>query len=148
MDQVTPTPIEARAALAEAGSHAAAMRRTDGQLVRILLALASTYLLVAVVMGLFPHGGSVFAGLALAVIVVGGLTAMLVMFWRIRAYSRNGILRFSLAAAAFTWWNAVVVGVSSWSGWWSQHQPATHFSVSALVAVVPLIVAAWLIGRR
>ena len=148
VQEVTPTAEQARAAVAEAGNQAARVRRTDKQFSRILYGVASLYLLVAILMGLFPHGGSPLVALAVMAIVFGGLAGTLVLFWRIRAYSRTGALKFTWAAAAFCWWNAAVVGASGVTGWWGPHQPATHFSVSALVAVIPLIVAAWLIGRR
>jgi hypothetical protein len=38
--------------------------------------------------------------------------------------------------------------VSIASGWWGPPQPGVHFGGSVVVAVIPLLVAAWLIGRR
>jgi len=70
------------------------------------------------------------------------------MITRLRAYSRVGVLWFTVATAAFTWWNAIVCGVSIATGWWGSQQPSYHFGVSVLVGVIPLFVAAWLIGRR
>ena len=148
MTDATPTAGEAQAALAEAGHQASGVRRTDKQYARVLLLLAGMYLSVAVIMALYPRGGSRLAGIAVLVIFVGGFAACLFLLLRMRAFSRTGPLWFAWAAAGFTWWNAAVCGVSVVTGWWGFHQPATHFSVSALVAVIPLIVGAWLIGRR
>ena len=148
MDEAPPTADEARTALAEAGNQATGLRRTDKQFGRILLVLAGMYLAAAAIMALFPHGGSRLAGIALIVVFVGGLAGCLFAFLRMRAFSRMGPLSFTWAVAGFTWWNTAVIGVSVVSGWWGPHQPATHFSVSALVAVIPLIAASWLIGRR
>jgi hypothetical protein len=82
--------------------------------------------------------------LVLLAVLVGGIGRM----WRMRAFSRTGPRNFALAAAAFTWWNAAVVGVSVASGWWAPRQLSFHFTVSAAVAAIPLLVAAFLIGRR
>jgi len=53
-----------------------------------------------------------------------------------------------VAVAAFNIWNATVAGISIAMGYWASTQPTYHFGVSVLVAVIPLIVAAYLIGRR
>jgi hypothetical protein len=145
MDDVTP--LEARAALVDANERAAQVRGTDTQFRLILLILAGIDLVAALLMGLFPHGGSIFAGITLLAVFAGGLLAGLILLLRARAYSRRGILFFTWSCAAFTWWNAAVVGVSVASGWWAPHQPATHFSASAVIAAIPLLVAAWLVGR-
>jgi hypothetical protein len=141
------TPQEARAALADAGNQAARLRRSDRQFRSILLGLAATYVVGALLVGLYPKGGSRFAGIALIVILVGGFIGMLYLLLRIRAYSRRGILWFTWSAAAFSFWNAAVIGVSEVTRWWGPHQPGTHFTVSAIIAAIPLVVAAWLIGR-
>ena len=148
MSQANPTSEEARIALAEASGRAAGVRRTDKQFRWILLALAAVYLAGSAIVALFPHGGSRLAGIALVGTFAGGLVGIFVLFWRMRAFSRTGPVWFAWAAAGFTWWNAAVCGVSLVTGWWGPHQPGTHFSVSALVAVLPLLAAAWLIGRR
>ena len=145
MDDVTP--LEARAALGDANERAAQVRGTDTQFRLILLVLAGIDLAAALLMGLFPEGRSPLAGITLLGVFVGGLLAGLVLLWRVRAYSRRGLRFFTWSCAAFTWWNAAVMGMSVVSGWWGPHQPGTHFSVSAIIAAIPLLVAAWLVGR-
>jgi hypothetical protein len=145
MDDVTPQ--EARAALGDANERAAQVRETDSQFRLILLVLAGVDLTAALIIGLFPQGRSPLAGITLLVVFVGGLVVGLVILLRARAYSRRGLLFFTWACAGFTWWNAAVVGVSVVTGWWGPHQAATHFSASAVIASIPLLVAAWLVGR-
>lgn len=50
--------------------------------------------------------------------------------------------------SVFNLWNASVTGVSIGTRWWASTQPSYHFGVSEMVGVIPLLVAAWLIGRR
>jgi hypothetical protein len=148
MLQEGPTAESARAALQEARSRATAIHRTDKQFGGILFAIAAVYLIAALVVVWFPGGASPWGLVVFIGIVVGGLAGSLFMLWRIRAYSRRGALKFTMAVAAFTWWNAAVAGASIATGWWAPHQPATHFAVSALVAVAPLLVAGFLVFRR
>lgn len=146
---VTPTPRQAQVALAEAAGHAAAIRRTDRQLGTILLGLATVYVALGVVVGLSPaEGGSRVALAAFLVLTLFAVVGFVALFWRIRAYSRAGIRQFMLACAAFTFWNALVAGVSSATRWWAADQPAGHFTASAVVAAIPLVVAAWLLVRN
>lgn len=145
----SPTPHEARAALAEAAGQAARIRRTDRQFAIILLALAAAYVALGVVVGLSPvHGGAPFALVAFVVFLLCAPAGLLALFWRIRAYSRTGIQWFTVSCAAFTFWNALVAGVSAATHWWASDQPAGHFSVSAAVAAAPLVVAAWLLTMK
>ncbi len=144
-----PTPQEAQVALAQAAGHAAAIRRTDRQLGTILLGLAAAYVALGIVIGLSPaKGGSAFALAAFLVFMVCAAVGFVALFWRIRAYSRTGIRWFTVACAAFTFWNGLVAGVSSATHWWAADQPAGHFTVSAIVAAIPLVVAAWLLTRK
>jgi hypothetical protein len=145
MDDVTPQ--EARAALGDAKKLAAQVRETDNLFRVILLVLAGVDLTAALLMGLVPEGRSPIAAITLLIVFVGGLVAGVILLVRARAYSRRGLLFFTWTCAGFTWWNAAVIAVSVATGWWGPHQPATHFSVSATIAAVPLLVAAWLIGR-
>lgn len=141
------TPQEARVALADARNQAAGVHRSDKQFRFVLLGIAAIYVVAAVLVGLFPRGGSRFAGVALIVSFVAGSVGTLLLLLRIRAYSRRGILWFTWSAVLFTIWNSAVVGVSITSGWWGPHQSGIHFSISVIVAVIPLLVAAWLVGR-
>lgn len=142
-----PTPQAAQADLAEADARARKIRRSDSQFRFVLVALAATYLALGIVVGLRPRGGP-YAGPAVLAIFVCGIAAMVVIFRRVRAYSKAGVLRFSLACSAFTVWNALVLGGSFVTGWLGPHQPGGHFTVMTAVASMPLVVAAWLLGRR
>ena len=147
MNDVAPTPEEARSALAEAESRAAGVRRSDSQLRFILLAVAAMYVAIGVIVGRYPHGGH-FAGPAVLTIFAAAVAATAVLGWRIRAYSKPGMLRFTLYLSAFTIWNSVVVAVSLAGGWIAPHQPGWHFTITAAVASISLVVAAWLLARR
>lgn len=148
-EPAAPTPQEARAALAEASNQATRVRESDHQFRWILLGLAAAYLLVGGVVSASPsHRGGSFAGLAFLVIMLGSLVGGILFISRIRAYSRAGILWFAVAGGAFNVWNAIVCAVSILTGWWGPNQPSYHFGVSAAVCVIPLLIAAWLIGRR
>jgi hypothetical protein len=144
----THTPQKAQAALAEAALRATRVRSADAQYRPILLVIAAMCLAAGVLVGMFPRGGSRFAGVALIVIFVGGLAGTLALLLRIPVYSRWGPARFAWSCAAFTIWNAAVVGVSIATGWWGPHQPGIHFTVSAAVDATPLLLAAWQIGKR
>lgn len=141
------TPQEARAALADAGNQATGVRSTDKQYRPILLGIAAMYLGCALLVSLFPHGGSRFAGIALLVIFFGGLAGTLFLLLRIRAHSRRGIRWFTVSAFGFTLWNTAVIGASIASGWWGPHESGIHFFGTAIIGALPLVVAAWLVGR-
>ena len=141
------TPEEARAALADAGNQATGLHRTDKQFRAILLWVAGMYLAIAVLAGFFPRGGWPLVGAGVLAILFGGFGVTLLMLWRIRAYSRRGLQWFTRSAAAFTLWNIAVVGVSHLSGWWGPQTSEFHFLISAAISVLPLLVAAWLVGR-
>lgn len=141
------TPEEARVALADAGNQATGVRRTDTQYRPILLAIAAMYLGGSLIVSLFPHGGSRFAGIALLVILFGGLAGTLFLLLRIRAYTRRGLRLFTWSAFGFAFWNAAVVWGSIATHWWEPHQASSHIFGTAIVGVLPLLVAAWLVGR-
>ena len=130
----------------EADRATARIRRTDKQFGAILLGIAAAYLAIGVLVGLAPAVRG-FASVAIPVILVGALGGGVILLLRIRAYSRTGILQFSLSCAAFSFWNATVAGVSSATRWWAPNQPPSHFTVSAFVAAMPLVAAAWLVSR-
>jgi hypothetical protein len=144
----TPTPDSARAALAEVDRRASEVDREGSQYRLILLAIAALYIGAGVVVGFYPRGGSVIASVALLVLFGCAIFISLAVFWQVRAYSRASTRRFVIACVVFTFWSAAVTGVSSSTGWWGPHQPGTHFTVSAAVSSIPFLVAAWLLGRR
>jgi hypothetical protein len=127
---------------------ASRVRRADHLFRWILLVIAAMYIAVAVVMSIAGRRGGPTAALALLVIVLAAFAAFVWLGIRIRAYSRAGILWYVWAIAAFNIWNAVLVGVSIGTGFWASTQPVYHFGVTVLAGVIPLIVAAYLIGRR
>ena len=145
---MTPTTEEARAALTEAGSLATAVRRADGQLRWILIVVAATYILVAAVLSSLPLRGSGLGDVVLLAFGLFGVAAIIVVGVRIRAYSRAGIYWYFGGMVVFNVWNGIVSGVSIATGFWSTTQPNSDLLVSVLVAVIPLIAAAWLMGRR
>ena len=110
--------------------------------------IADLYLAVAVVMSVAGRRGGPIAGLALLAFVLAAVIALVWLGLQLRAFSRAGILWYLWAIAAFNIWNAILVGVSIGTGFWASTQPTYHFGVTVLVAVIPLIVAAYLIGRR
>jgi hypothetical protein len=145
-----PTPQEAQAALTEADSQGARVRRADRQLAWMLLAVAAVWLAVGGVISTLPdprRGGPV-AGLGIVAIGIVGVVGLVVVGLRIRAYSRTGILLYFAGITVFNIWNAVVTGMSTLTHWWASSQPSYHFGLSAAVAVIPLLIAAWLIWRR
>jgi hypothetical protein len=150
VSEPAPTPLEAQAALVEANSQAARVRRADHQLGWMLLGIAAVYLAAAGVISTLPdlrRGGPV-AGLAIVAILIVGSVVFIVVGLRIRAYSRTGILLYFGGVTVFNVWNAIVAGVSIGTRWWARTQPSYHFGLSELVGAIPLLVAAWLIGRR
>jgi hypothetical protein len=150
MSESAPTPHEAQAALIEASSQAARVRRSDLQLAWMLLGIVAVYLAAGGVISTLPslrRGGPV-VGLAILAIVIVGVVGMIIVGLRIRAYSRTGILLYFGGVAVFNIWNAIVTSVSIFTGWWALTQPSYHFGISELVGAVPLLIAAWLIGRR
>jgi hypothetical protein len=148
MNDSTPTPEQARAALAEVHSRSAEVARSGSRYRFILLALAAANIGLGVVVGLNGRGGSVIADIAILVLFGGAIAVAVYVFWRVRAYSKASQARFAVSAFAFCLWNVAVAGVSSWSGWWGPQQPSAHFTASAAVASIPLLVTALLLGRR
>jgi len=147
VSDTTPTPEQARAALIEADVRTYGVRRSDSQFRFNLLALAAMYLALGVVVGISPHGGPI-AGKAVLGIFGGGIVLTILLFRRVRAWSKPGVLRFAVFCFAFTIWNMAVIVVSQVSRWWAPHQPGWHFTVTVAVASIPLLVAAWLLAPR
>ncbi|MDQ6919102.1 MAG: hypothetical protein M3Z98_07055 [Candidatus Dormibacteraeota bacterium] len=123
------------------------MRRSDARFRYILLALALMYLALGVVVGASPHGGPP-AGPAVLGIFAAGIVLSILVLQRVRAWSRSGVRRFALACSAFTVWNMAVVAVSQVVGWWGPLQPGWHFTVSAAIASIPLLVLVWWLTPR
>jgi hypothetical protein len=150
VSESAPTPREAESALAEANRQVGRVRHADHQLGWILLGIAATYVAVGALMSTLPdprRAGPVVGPAILAVMFVG-LVGLVLVFLRIRAYSRAGILLYFAGIGAFGLWNGIVVGVSIAARWWALTQPSYHFGVSVVLAVIPLLVASWLILRR
>jgi hypothetical protein len=142
-----PTKRDAEAALAEAARHAAWLRRTDDRYRLVLLALAAVYVAMALLVLVPPMGPpGLDVRLAVPAVLACGLVASVVALARMRARGRRGEAWFGGSIAAFSIWNAVVISISSASGWWGHGTPAVHFTVSAVVAVVPLVAGAALMG--
>jgi hypothetical protein len=148
MNEISPSPDDARASLREADSRAATVRRADSQFRSILLLITAMYLVIAALLSANPRGGNVLLGDGVIATFVVGTIGGLYLIWRMRAWSRTGIGWFVGSVAAFLVWNGGVIWVSVATGWWGVHSPGVHFGGSAMVAVVPLIIAAWLLGRR
>lgn len=147
MAEITPTPQDARASLDEAAKQAAGLRRADSAFRPILLALAATYLALAVLLSINPRGGNVLIGDGVLITYAAGVAVTFYLAWRIRAWSRVGTVWLVASTLGFTLWNLAVIWASIASGWWGPHQPGLHFGASALVAVIPLLVGAWRLGR-
>ena len=114
MSEADPTPHEAQAALAEANTQAARVRRSDHQLALMLLGIVAVYLAAGAVISTLPslRRGGPIVGLAVLAIVIVGVVGMIYVGVRIRAYSRAGIYLYFGGVAAFNVWNAIVTGVS------------------------------------
>jgi cell division protein FtsW (lipid II flippase) len=150
VSESVPTPDEARSALAKADGQAIRVRRADRQLAWMLLGIAAIYLAVGAVISTLqdPRRGGPVVGLAIVTIVIVGAVGFIFVGLRIRAYSRGAILLYFGGVIAFNFWNGFVSGVSIVTRWWASTEPGYHFGLSAAVAVIPLLVAAWLIWRR
>jgi cell division protein FtsW (lipid II flippase) len=149
VSEPAPTPQEAQAALAEASTQAARVRRADQQFRWFLLGIAAAYVGGSAIISTSPRpGGSAVAWTALLVFLTGFVIAFIALGLRIRAYSRKGFISFLGAFAVFMIWDTIVNGVSLGSRFWSPLEPSYHLVISESVGVIPLIIAAWLIGRR
>jgi hypothetical protein len=139
-----PTPQEAQAGLAEASNQTARVRRADHQLRWVVIAFAAAYLAQESTFNWWRSN----TGL-LGLVVVGG-SGCVVLIWlalRIRAYSRFAIGVASTTLVVFFVWNLAVRGVAFATGLAGPQQPV-QATVTDAIGVIPLIVGAWLIGRR
>ncbi len=142
------TAEQARAALQEAGMRAAQVLRNDRQLAWMLFVVAAVYLGAGAVMSFSPHHGRTYAGVTVVLMLAAAIVAGVVIGIRIHAYSRTGMLWYFSSIIAFNLLNAAVASVSILTRFWAADQPSYHFGLSVLVGVIPLVLGAWLIGRR
>ena len=112
MADVTPTPQDARASLDEAAKQAAGLRRADSAFRPILLALATTYLGVAVLLSINPRGGNILIGDGVLITYVVGVAITFYLAWRIRAWSRVGTVWLVVSTLGFMLWNLAVIWAS------------------------------------
>jgi hypothetical protein len=135
--------------MAEAARHADTLRRTDDRYRLVLVVIAAVYVAIGLIVALPPlQKPATNPRLGLLVVLGGGLVVCVFWLLRMRAASRWGSARFSWSIAAFSVWNGAVVAVSATTGWWGPGQSALHFTASAVVAAVPLVVAAALMGSN
>lgn len=142
------TPEQAQAAIQEAGTRAAEVRRSDLQLSWVLQALAGGYLGIAVVGSAAPDRTGAFVAVMFVIILASVAAVAVLIGLRIRAYTRTGLQIFAITAIGFNVWNAVIAGVSIGTRFWATSQPSYHFAISALVAIIPLLTGAAIIWRR
>jgi len=150
-----PTPDEARVAIAEAAAAQEPVRSSDRMFAPRLLALAVATVGLAALISIFtvlpawmgPIEG-LLAGLGLAGAVVLVVTAEM----RQHAFTRGGNRLFLGSLLAFVLWGEVVQRWTFTSGWLGYGLPhlvrGWHLILSALIAVVPLLIGALLFGRR
>lgn len=149
-----PTPEEARAALAEVCAAERAVRSSDRVFQTRLLAFAGAtigLMLVLVVVGSLPNWLAPVAGFIVPAAFAAIAVAVISLQMRQRAYSPTGNRIFVVTVLVWLVWGLAVMQFSAHSGWWVPQprlQRGWHFLVSALVGVVPLLVGAWLLGRR
>jgi len=148
MTETSPTPQDARALLDEAKGRAATVRQSERQLRWTLLLIAAMYVVTGILLSFNPRQGSRPIGTALLITFLVALVLAVYLGWRVKAWSRAAVLWFVGAMAAFLVWNGIVIWLSVATGWWGPHAPGIHFGGTVAVAVIPLLVATWLFGRR
>lgn len=142
------SPEQARAALQEADSRAAQVRRSDLQLAWMLLVLAGAYLGLALLFSAAPHRGNGLPAVVILVILTALPFILLVIGLRIRAYTRSALKMLGMTLIGFNVWNAVIAAVSIGSRFWASTQPSYNLDISVAIAVIPLLVGAAIIWRR
>src|ERR1700687_797702 len=148
LSEPTPNPHEARAALAEATSRAMSVHLADRQFQWMALCLAACWLAFGVVVRLVPDRKSPLVLVAVLVAATVGPGALVWLGLRIRAYSRARMLLFFGGFVVFQVWLGIVAGVSIGTRYWASTEPSYHFGVTIAIGVIPLLVLAWLLGRR
>jgi hypothetical protein len=157
MGMQQPTAAEAREAIARAAEARAAVRSADRLFRTWLLAIAGATValtLLVEVMTLLPRWGVLgpVEGLIVNGALVGAIFVFVTIEARQRAYSRGAKLWFSATIFVFVIWGLYVERWSLGSGWIAYQLPPLvrtwHVALSAVVATIPLLLSAWLIGRR
>ena len=148
MTETSPTPHDARVLLDEAKGRAKTVRRSENQLRWTLLLVAAMYVVTGVLLSFNPRQGNKLIGTALIVTFLVALAGAVYLGWRVKAWSRNAVLWFIGSVLAFLVWNGLVIWLSVATGWWGRDAPGIHFGGTVAVAVIPLLVATWLFGRR
>lgn len=143
-----PSPDEARAALDQAERHAGQLRLEDQRLRLVLVIIAVVYVAAGFLVALRLQEPAFNPALSLLGVVGGGLVACVVLLRRMRAASRRGMVRYFWAIAGFAIWNGTVMAVSIVTGWWGPGMSGLHFTASTIVAALPLVAAAALMGSR
>ena len=73
---------------------------------------------------------------------------MLGAYYVLELHERLNIDPLVGSVLAFLVWNGVVIWLSTATGWWGPKAPGIHFGGSVAVAIIPLLFATWLFGRR
>jgi hypothetical protein len=148
VDDNSPTPEEARSALAEANSRAAEVRRSDTDARLLLLATAAMYLSLGIPAAFLVRGGSELPLLVMLAVTGAWIAVLVVLAGRIRAYSRPIGRRYALYVWLFGAWNVAVFLVCIFGGWFSPLSPAWHFTAALGVISLPPLLAGLLLPAR
>jgi hypothetical protein len=150
-----PSADEARAAIAMAAEAEAAVRSSDRLYRSRLLVIAGVTVALAIVvelLGSMPNWLGSIEAMVSGLAIAGATAAMVFSQMRQRAYSRSGKRWFSATLVVWVVWGNFVLRWAAESGWIGYEQPPLargwHFVLCAMVATVPLLVGALLIGRR
>jgi hypothetical protein len=144
MSAIPPSPDDAAAALDEARLRESQVRKADARLGKVLGAILVADLGIAGLMSVAPH----IAGPAVLALYLGAIVLIIGVVVRTRAFSRTGLLIFSLTAFTFAAWIAVVSALSVATRWWSPSQPSFHLGVSEAIAALPLLIGILLLARK
>ena len=149
MSDRAPTPHGTRAVPDEAAAQADRLRQADDRYRLVLLLLAAISAAVGLLVAI-PRAEPLAINLRLGIpaLLATGLVAAVLLLLRMPASSRWGRGWFLWSVAAFSIWNGVVISVSTSTGWLGPGEPGPHFAISAVVAAIPLVAGAWLIGWR
>src|SRR4029077_6864344 len=120
-----------------------------------LLALAAATVGLAALISIFtvlPAWTGPIEGVLAGVGLAGAVVLVVNIQMRQRAYTRGGNRLFAAVLLVWILWGKAVLQGSFHSGWLAHSLPhlvrSLHFVLSAVLAVVPLLVGAILFGRR